>query len=186
MGTRRSNTEVNFLYDFLILVTLSGIAFLIYKFRKKTTISSSTIKMGTDIISPHPILSPHAAELYLLLIEQGFYPETAEMIVAQAAHESGNFTSDIYRFQNNPLGMKLAVQRRTTATGEARGHAVYMSVKSAVEDYWLYYLARQYPLFWLNIDTFVRALKAKGYFKADVEVYLKAVKSFYKSIFGHA
>ena len=175
MGTRGSNTEANFLYDFLILVTLSAIAFLIYKFRKK-----KIIDMGTGIISPR------ATELYFLLTDQGFYPETAEMIVAQAAHESGNFTSAIYLYQNNPFGMKVAVSRRSTAVSEARGHAVFESVESAARDYWLYYQARQYPPFWKDIDTFVRALKAKGYFEADVEVYLKAVKSFYKSIFGHA
>lgn len=129
-------------------------------------------------------ISKYGNELFFLLIEQGFLPDTAEMIVAQAAHETGNFSSPIFLLNNNPFGMKLPVQRRTTATGEARGHAVYDSLDDAVEDYGLYYKARKYPLAWTDTDTFVEALKRNNYFENDIETYKTAVRKFHTLYFG--
>ena len=130
------------------------------------------------------IITKYGTDLYLLLVAQGFLPETAKMITAQAAHESGNFTSDIFRFNNNPFGMKLAKERFTSAIGERKGHALYASIEEAVKDYWYYYQAKNYPMFWKDIDTFIETLKMKGYFEAPLSVYMKAVKYFYKIYFG--
>ena len=152
----------------LILVTLCAIVLLIYTRHKKMSIIT---KYGTD--------------LYLLLIAQGFWPGTAEMITAQAAHESANFTSKIFRQNNNPFGMKLPETRFTYATGENLGHAVYDDLEAAVYDYWLYYQARKYPPTWKDIDTFIETLKINNYFEAPLSLYKKAVKYFYKIYFGH-
>lgn len=130
------------------------------------------------------IISKYGTELYFLLIEQGFLPDTAKMIVAQAAHETGNFSSPIFLYQNNPFGMKLPETRRTTALREERGHAVFESIASAAEDYRLYYLARKYPIYWKDTDTFVEALKRNAYFEGDLEVYKKAVRTFHKMYFN--
>jgi uncharacterized FlgJ-related protein len=142
-------------------------ALLIYTRRKKMNIIS---KYGTD--------------LYFLLIQQGFWPDTAKMITAQAAHETGNFTSTIFRLNNNPFGMKLPESRRTTAIGERSGHALYSSMESAAQDYWLYYTNRKYPLVWKDVDNFIETLKANYYFEADIEIYKKAVKHFYQLYFN--
>jgi uncharacterized FlgJ-related protein len=131
------------------------------------------------------IITKYGTDLYLLLIEQGFYPGTAEMITAQAAHESANFTSLIFKHNNNPFGMKLPGTRFTCAIGENLGHAVYEDLAAAAYDYWLYYKARKYPSTWENIDAFIEALKMNNYFEAPVNSYKKAVKYFYKLYFGH-
>jgi hypothetical protein len=130
------------------------------------------------------IISKYGTDLYFLLVSQGFLPDTAKIITAQAAHETGNFTSDIYLYNHNPFGMKLPEMRRTTAIGQARGHAVYSSIESACEDYLYYYLMSKYPLIWKDTDTFVEALKNHGYFEAPVESYKSAVKKFYKLYFN--
>lgn len=58
-----------------------------------------------------------------------------EIVLAQAVLESGNFTSTIWRENNNPFGMKVARSRNTTALGTNRGHAEYKNWRMAVVDY---------------------------------------------------
>lgn len=130
------------------------------------------------------IINEHGTNLFLLLVTQGFLPDTAQMITAQAAHETGNFTSPIFRLNNNPFGMKLPEVRRTTAIGTYKGHAVYKSIESAVEDYWLYYNAQKYPFTWKDVETFVEALKKHSYFEAPLQIYKDAVRHFYNIYFG--
>lgn len=151
----------------LISVLLSVIALLTYIHRKKMN-----------------IISKYGTQLYLCLVAQGFLPDTAKMITAQAAHESGNFTSPIFIHNNNPFGMKLPEIRMTTAIGEYKGHAVYSDLDSAAKDYWLYYTAQKFPYYWKDTDSFVTALKLHNYFEADTDAYKTAVKNFYKLYFG--
>lgn len=63
------------------------------------------------------------------------YPE---IVLAQAKLETGNFTSKIFRENNNLFGMKLARQRETTAIGEQYNHAKYISWVQSIVDYKLW------------------------------------------------
>lgn len=63
------------------------------------------------------------------------YPE---IVYAQAAHETGNFKSKIFKENNNLFGMKVATVRSTTNQGEQYGHAVYNHWRDSVLDYALY------------------------------------------------
>ena len=67
----------------------------------------------------------------------GFRATKAGIIYAQAYHESGGFTSNIFKENNNCFGLKEPSQRPTTATGTSRGHATYDSVKDCIVDYFL-------------------------------------------------
>ncbi len=93
-----------------------------------------------------------------LLLDEGFYFDTARILTAQAAHETGNFTSQIFRENNNAFGMKLPAQRRTTAIGENKKHAVYRSVADSVKDFWLYYKYSQLPEIWSSVLGYVEAI----------------------------
>ena len=62
-----------------------------------------------------------------------------DIVVAQSAIETGNYTSTIFKECNNLFGMKLARQRATTATGTHRGHAKYNTWRDSVIDYALFY-----------------------------------------------
>jgi hypothetical protein len=81
-----------------------------------------------------PKFSREALKQYIIF-KQINHPEIA---YAQALLETGGFTSRIYRENNNLFGMKLAKKRRTVATGEKYGHAVYNNWQESVDDYLLW------------------------------------------------
>lgn len=61
-----------------------------------------------------------------------------DIVYAQCVIESGNFTSNIFKNNNNCLGIKLAKSRPTTAVGEDFGHAKYKSWQDCIRDYALW------------------------------------------------
>ena len=63
------------------------------------------------------------------------YPNIA---LAQAVHESGHFSSNVYLENNNLFGMKKPSVRKTLATGENRGHATFNNWVDSVKDYKLF------------------------------------------------
>lgn len=63
------------------------------------------------------------------------------IVYAQAVLESGNFTSQIFKNNNNLFGMKQAHRRATTNAGTEMGHAVYHHWRESVLDYALYQCA---------------------------------------------
>jgi len=123
------------------------------------------------------IISDTAKVVYSLLIKNGFDSEQAKLIVAQAAHETNNFSSRIFRENNNLFGMK--VSSRKIATSEKNGHAVYSNISDSVKDYKAYYTARNYNKTYSSVDAFVQALKGKNYFEAPIDQYTKGMKHFY-------
>lgn len=129
-------------------------------------------------------LNKIAANVYGLLLDNGFDPDTAKILTAQAAHETGNFTSIIFRENNNCFGMKLPKQRKTLATGENRGHAVFSSIIDSVGDFWLWYKSAGLPDYWNDIETYIKSLKMRGYFEDNQDNYLRGVKKFHKLYFG--
>jgi len=119
-----------------------------------------------------------------LLKRQGFTEEMSKLITAQAGFETGNFTSVIFKENNNLFGMKLARVRKTTAIGENRGHAVYKSVEDCISDYWLYSKALNYLSVYSSVAAWVRELALKKYFEAKETDYKAAVEKWHKYYFG--
>lgn len=124
-----------------------------------------------------------AEKIYTLLIGRQFSTKQARFIVAQAAHETAGFTSNIYKENNNCFGMKLALVRKTTATGENKGHAAYRSIEDCIEDFKIYFINFQYLPTYQNIETYVEALKRRGYFEDSQLNYLNGCEYWYKKIF---
>ena len=63
------------------------------------------------------------------------------IVYAQAVLETGNFTSKIFKKNNNLFGMrhvKTNKFRETTSIGSRYKHAIYKSWKSSVDDYLLW------------------------------------------------
>lgn len=60
------------------------------------------------------------------------------IVLAQAKFESGNFTSKIFKQNNNMFGMRKARQRITTAESEKSTYAYYRDWIDAVHDYAMY------------------------------------------------
>lgn len=123
-------------------------------------------------------------EIFSYLIELGFKVNQSKFIVSQAAHETANFTSDIFLNNNNLFGMKLAKIRETTAIGEKKYHAVYKTYFESIKDYKIYFEYNGYLQSYSTVDTFIKALKTKKYFEADEEKYLIGVKHFLKLYFN--
>lgn len=69
-----------------------------------------------------------------------------DIIIAQSQLESNNYTSQIFKENNNLFGMKEAAIRSNLAKGTNRGHAYYEDWKESVLDYALYYSTYLYKL----------------------------------------
>ena len=117
-------------------------------------------------------------EVLRVLREQGVGETLSHIILAQAKHESANFTSVIFEENWNPFGMKQARVRETTCVGTSRGHGVYLSLSDAVIDYVLYMKARNIPLEGKSVKSYVMILKSKGYFEDGYENYVRGVEYF--------
>jgi uncharacterized FlgJ-related protein len=105
-------------------ITLTLIALLI-----SVRVGSATFQMGRSI--------PFSTANMLRLMNQiGIaYPD---VVFAQARLETGNFTSKVFRENNNLFGMKLPRVRSTTAIGEQNNHASYIRWQHSVADYKLW------------------------------------------------
>ena len=61
-----------------------------------------------------------------------------DIVLNQAVIESGNFSSKIFKENNNMFGFKQAYKRPNTQIGVNRGYAVYKDWQECVIDYALY------------------------------------------------
>lgn len=116
------------------------------------------------------------------LIKCGVEEFLADIIVAQARHESADFTSKVFEITNNPFGMRLAYKRPTTRSGQWRNYSYYDSVELATIDYFLYMTWMGIPVNGdINIKKYVTLLKKKSYFEAEFTLYYMAVKKHYEN-----
>ena len=160
----------------MLLLGLGSLLLLVWQYLKRYQSINPPKEMTT--------YKDYVNYVYALLQREGFTPEMAKMITAQAGFETGNFTSAIFRENNNLFGMKLPKVRKTTAIGENRGHAVYKSLDDCIKDYWLYSKALGYLASYSSVVSWGRALVAKKYFEAKPEDYQKGVEFYYQKYFG--
>jgi hypothetical protein len=118
------------------------------------------------------------------LISAGLSPVTAAYAFAQAAHETGNFTSVLYLTNNNCFGMKMPKLRSTTADKEQLGYAHYKTIEDSAKDYALWYKFVRLPGGLQTVDQFVNGLHSKAYFEAPLEEYVNGVKRWHKFYFN--
>jgi len=119
--------------------------------------------------------------VYLLLLEAGFYSRQAKFIMAQAAHETANFTSAVFLQNKNLFGYGFRGQQ--IAKGVKNGYANYETIKDSIQDFKNYYQRGKYPEVFTSIEEYVKALKKAGYYEADETEYLNGCKHFYKLYF---
>lgn len=98
------------------------------------------------------------------------------VLYSQAWHETGGFTSPIFKEHNNLFGMKHPKKRKSTSTGTAKGHAVFSSQLSSIYDYFLrqsyFNIKFDYPRQYM-VDTV-----NSGY--AEDEIYLSKWINLYE------
>jgi hypothetical protein len=120
-------------------------------------------------------ISKSGGVIYDLLLQEGFNSRFSQWITSQSAHETANFSSDIYNNNFNAFGMKYQGQK--TALGEKDGYAYYNSYADSVKDYRRLY--KSYGLVVIDtIEGFAIVLKNKKYFEASITEYLAGMKHF--------
>lgn len=123
-------------------------------------------------------------EVYFLLLENGFSLLQSRYITAQSAHETGNFTSAIFIENNNLFGMKRPAVRKTLATGENKGHAVFKTIEDSIKDFQIYFYNFKYLSSYPSLATYVKSLKRNNYFEASETEYLMGCEHFYNLYFN--
>lgn len=118
-----------------------------------------------------------------VLRDSGLSREMQRVILAQAKHESGDFTNSLTRKHNNLFGMLHPRSRPTlsldgSAWAEGRkGYARYESLEASVADYLLYKKfvnAEDKP----DAKAYIYQLKRLGYFTDNTGNYLGGVKRY--------
>ena len=73
--------------------------------------------------------------IHILKQWYGYSAVPTKLLYGQAYHETGNFTSTIFKENKNLFGMRQAKVRKNFATGTAHGHATFGSLFDSVRDY---------------------------------------------------
>lgn len=112
-----------------------------------------------------------------ILIDSGFSPRMALFVAAVSRHETGNYSSNVFKTLNNMFGMRFPHVRETTALYESDSkYSVYASQADSVRDMVLYLRARQYNSDYGAVYDLVAEMKRKGYFEDSLENYLRGVE----------
>ena len=109
---------------------------------------------------------------------------TRNIIIAQAIHETGGFTSPVFFRNNNAFGMKLAEKRPTTAIGDIDkdNYANYDSIEDSIEDLKLWFDFHAISLEFDTVQEYSQTIRSKGYYTAAYNIYTSALKKHFNDI----
>lgn len=156
------------------VLLLVGLVTLLLRSRSEKTISSLT--QTQQLIKD-------------LLTLKGYSDRMALWWVAISDHETGTWTSKLYKVASNMFGMKNPLTRSTLSQGpvDVNGkpnpnanpddqYASFTSLANSVYDLDLYMKAKEYPKDFPSVEALISFMKKKGYFTAPEIVYLTSVK----------
>lgn len=112
-----------------------------------------------------------------------------KLIKAIAAHETGNFTSDLALKSNNFFGMHMPMRRETTAIGAtSNNYAIYRDAKDSINDFlkWFKFHGvdkksfNTFPKHADPVKPIVYFMANKGYFTDSKGNYYMKVKYWYE------
>lgn len=177
-----------------MLLIIFGILLLIFQVivkRKKQAVqeTGSPETNGTDepdSYEPEPDKEQRVINHYKIIranLPANISDDVAKMITAQAMHETGIFTSRLYKDQNNLFGMKHPEIRETLSLERRNGFATFASLDDSVKDLLLYYKEFNLnPSKWKEVHEMVKEIKNKGYFEELFLPYFNAVRSHYNTV----
>ena len=128
-----------------------------------------------------------AKTIYDTAISMGMPNNTALLIVAQAKHETGNFTSKTFLQNHNCFGYKFVAGAkyqdgagRTSTEGDP--YAKYKSVVESTQEIcaWLKRHISNYAKLKTPLE-YATALKNVGYYGAPISQYVHGTSSYYQS-----
>jgi len=111
-------------------------------------------------------------------------PEQARTLIAQSAHETAYWESNVFKHSNNCYGIKAHKRKITGKLNiNYNGYATYQNIEGSCNDI-IDLLRRRYSLEAANnIYLYVVTLKEKGYFEDTIKNYLRGVLAAYKKLF---
>jgi len=101
-------------------------------------------------------------------------------VIAQAKHETGNYTSRLFRIANNLFGMGVAKVRPYTRSGTIEASeglfSKYANLEQSVDDFlkWLEY--NNAPVSFIDSSDYAKWLKEEGYYTDSFENYSAGLK----------
>ena len=169
------------------LLIIAGVLWLIGRFgiKRKQTDQPETIDAEAEVIPDDDKETEVTREKRIVnhytLIREALprtVPDhTAKLITAQAMHETGVFTSRLYKEQNNLFGMRQPTVRETRSTGGRDGWANFATLEDSVQDLLLYFKEFGLKPTWKEPNVFVKEIREKGYFTDPYIDYFNAVRS---------
>ncbi len=129
------------LREMKVILLSVGLSFMGLGFILGVGLSDSTHTQNTTVIyetqyitKPYQEFSSTTLKEYLKEVNIKF----PHIVYAQMVLETGYFTSNVFRENNNLSGMKQPAIRSTTAKGTRNGHAYYNNWMDSVHDYALW------------------------------------------------
>lgn len=111
-------------------------------------------------------------------VKNSRYKSLLPYIEAQARHETGNFTSDLFLRSNNLFGMRNASIRNQLGEQGTNGYRHYKNPNESIMDLLMYFDYVGFPTEVTGVDHYVRELKDRKYFEDSYSNYLKGLKAF--------
>jgi len=163
----------------LIFAAISLTVFAIFRYLAKRKKASP---QGTD--GDPSLLLAKAETIKSIFVTEGLSDKESGYWTAVSAHETGGWTSEVYKSNNNMFGMKQPEQRDTTSEGEKNGYASYKNEMDSILDLLLWINARQFPKEHDSIRKLTSDMKSKGYFEANYLEYTNAVLKWHAQLFN--
>ena len=115
------------------------------------------------------------------VIADSEYAPYAAWIVAQARHESANFSSYVYRTDNNPFGIKWYSDKVSMGTKGVKasdgGNYTHFENDTVAFKALLAWLRRhKIPTNLTTVDQYAQALRDEGYYTDSVSNYASALR----------
>lgn len=132
-------------------------------------------------------MNQYEQTIYNVAVGEGLSPLLAGFVTAQAAHETANFTSNVFVTCNNAFGYKY-VKSSPYAVGpctlspENDSYAKYKSVEDSTKEVCGWVKRRNDKFSSVTtIEEFAAVLKAQGYYGDSEANYLAGLKKYYQS-----
>lgn len=114
-------------------------------------------------------------------------PDTlAQLVAAQAQHETGNFTSDVFNHSNNGFGYKYVGS--SYQTGSYKGYGTYLNLQTSTMELvdWIYRRVADgsFPADLTTIttpDAYAAYLQQASYFEDSLGNYTQGIADFFNT-----
>lgn len=125
--------------------------------------------------------------------QEGVPAEKAPLIAMQARHETGNYTSNVFRKTNNLFGMKMPSVRPRTfilrpssivmRSEGATPYAEYSSAENSVRDLVAWHKFNRTDWSKISgIESYSEYLKKRGYYGSTIDIYIRGLKNAAKKM----